>query len=87
MYLFCLRNKRPENAFLTLIVNYRKIAQKNKCHPKQQLIGYLMIFDVIYSLLVLIEKSAFFNSCKGLLHLFFINNQKFKQSPRKSQIC
>ena len=34
---FCLRKKRPENAFLTLIVNYRKIVQKNKlCHPKQQ---------------------------------------------------
>ena len=27
---FCLRKKRPENAFLTLIVNYRKILQKNK---------------------------------------------------------
>ena len=34
---FCLQKKRPENLFLTLIVNYRKIAQKNKlCHPKQQ---------------------------------------------------
>ena len=34
---FCLRKKRPENAFLTLIVNYRKIVQKNKlCHSKQQ---------------------------------------------------
>ena len=34
---FCLQKKRPENAFLTLIVNYRKIVQKNKlCHPKQQ---------------------------------------------------
>ena len=34
---FCLRKKRPENAFLTLTVNYRKIAQKNKlCHPKLQ---------------------------------------------------
>ena len=34
---FCLRKKRPENAFLTPSVNYRKIAQKNKlCHPKQQ---------------------------------------------------
>ena len=33
---FCLRKKRPEKAFLTLIVNYRKIVQKNKwCHPKQ----------------------------------------------------
>ena len=27
---FCLWKKRPENAFLTLIVNYRKILQKNK---------------------------------------------------------
>ena len=35
--LFCLPNKRPENAFLTLIVNYGKIVQKNKlCHSKQQ---------------------------------------------------
>ena len=33
---FCLQKKRPENALLTLIVNYRKILQKNKlCHPKQ----------------------------------------------------
>ena len=27
---FCLRKKRPENACLTLTVNYRKIIQKNK---------------------------------------------------------
>ena len=34
---FCLRKKRPENAFLTLIVNYHKIVQKNKlCHSKHQ---------------------------------------------------
>ena len=34
---FCLRKKRPENAFLTLIVNYRKIVQKSKLsHSKQQ---------------------------------------------------
>ena len=34
---FCLRRKRPENAFLTLIVNYFKIVQKNKlCYSKQQ---------------------------------------------------
>ena len=34
---FCLWKKRPENAFLTLIVNYPKIIQKNKLyHPKQQ---------------------------------------------------
>ena len=59
---FYLQKKRPENAFLTLIVNYGKIVQKNKlCQPKQQQIGCLMIYDVIYSLLVLIEKLAFFN--------------------------
>ena len=34
---FCLRKKRRENAFLTVIVNYRKIVQKNKLyHSKQQ---------------------------------------------------
>ena len=34
---FWLWKKRTENVFLTLIVNYRKIVQKNKsCHPKQQ---------------------------------------------------
>ena len=34
---FCLQKKRPENALLTLTVNYRKIVQKNKlCHSKQQ---------------------------------------------------
>ena len=27
---FCLQKKRPENASLTIIVNYRKIVQKNK---------------------------------------------------------
>ena len=32
-----LGKKRPENTFLTLVVNYRKIIQKNKlCHVKQQ---------------------------------------------------
>ena len=35
--LFCLRKKRPENALLTLIVNYFKIVQKSKlCYSKQQ---------------------------------------------------
>ena len=34
---FCLWKKIPENAFLTLIVNYCKIIQKNKlCYSKQQ---------------------------------------------------
>ena len=33
----CLQKKRPENAFVTLKVNYCKIVQKNKlCHSKQQ---------------------------------------------------
>ena len=32
---FCLQKKRHENVFLTLIVNYRKIIQKNKlCYSK-----------------------------------------------------
>ena len=34
---FCSRNKRSENVFLALIVNYHKIVQKNKfCCSKQQ---------------------------------------------------
>ena len=33
---FCLWKKRPENAFLTLIVTYRKIGQKNKLCPPEQ---------------------------------------------------
>ena len=33
---FCLRRKIPENLFLTLILNYRKIVQKKICRPKQQ---------------------------------------------------
>ena len=46
-YLFACE-KRPENAFLILIVKYRKIVQKNKlCYSKEQLIVCLMIYDVI----------------------------------------
>ena len=34
---FCLRKKRPENTFSTIIANYRKSVQTNKlCHSKQQ---------------------------------------------------
>ena len=34
---FWLRKKIPENAFLTVIMNYCKIVQKNKlCYPKQE---------------------------------------------------
>ena len=37
LVLFCLRKKRTENAFLTLIVNHRIIVQKNKLrYSKQQ---------------------------------------------------
>ena len=45
---FCLRKKRPGNAFLTLIENYCKIVQENKLyHSKQQPIDYLIIYNVI----------------------------------------
>ena len=45
---FFLRKIKLENAFLTLTVNYRKIVQKDKlCHPKQQQISYLMIYEII----------------------------------------
>ena len=45
---FCLQTKRPEKAFLTLTVNYRKIVHENKlCCSKQQQIGHLMKCDVI----------------------------------------
>ena len=38
---FSWQKKRPENAFLTLIVNCRKMEQKNKlCYSKQQQIVY-----------------------------------------------
>ena len=44
------------------MVNYGKIVQKNKLYYSKvgYLIGYLMIYDAIYSLLVLIEKLGFF---------------------------
>ena len=43
---FCLRKKRPENAFLTLTVNYRKTVQKNKlCHSKQSI---KLAFNICY---------------------------------------
>ena len=59
---FYLRKKRPENALLTLTVNYRKIVQKIKLgHSKRQQIGCLMMYNVSYSLVVLIEKLSFFN--------------------------
>ena len=38
---FYLREKRPENAFLTLIVNYCKIVQKKKIMPSSTTINWL----------------------------------------------
>ena len=32
---FCSQKKKPENAFLTLIVNYCKIVKKNKLHQSK----------------------------------------------------
>ena len=52
-------------------MNYRKIVQKNKsCRPKQQQIGYLMIYDVTYLLLILIKKLAFFK--KKIARVYYI---------------
>ena len=44
---FCLRNKIPENVFVTLTSNYRKIVQKKLCYSKQHKIGYLIILYVV----------------------------------------
>ena len=60
---FHLRKKRPGNAYLTLTVTYRKIVQKIKlCDSKHQRISYLILCNVIWSLLFLIEKLALFNT-------------------------
>ena len=59
---FCLPRKSPENTFLILIVNYRKIVQKKQIMPSETTINWLFNGnDVIYSLLVLIEKLALLN--------------------------
>ena len=45
---FCIQKKRPEKAFLTLTLNYRKFVQKNKLGlSKQHESGYLMVYDAI----------------------------------------
>ena len=38
---FCLRKKRPENSFFTLIVNYCKIIQKNNFMSSKTTINWL----------------------------------------------
>ena len=61
LVLFLLWKKNAENIFLTLIVDYRNILQKKNMLFKTTEIAYLMIYDVIYSFVNLIEKLAFFN--------------------------
>ena len=65
---FCLQKKRPKNSFLTLTVNYCKIVQKNKLYHSKLKIGYLIIYDVIYSLFRLKKWHFSTNSCIGLLY-------------------
>ena len=48
---FCLRKKKPGNVFLTLIVNYRKIVQKNKIIPFKTTVNWL--FNDIWCYLVI----------------------------------
>ena len=46
---FWLAKERPENAFLTLTVNYRKIVQKNKlCHSKKT-VNWLINDMILFS--------------------------------------
>ena len=50
-----LAKEKTWKSILTLVVNYPKIVQKNKlCHPKQQKIGYLIIYAV-YLLIALFD--------------------------------
>ena len=66
LILFCLRKKRPEDTFLTLIVNYCKMVQKNKlCHPKQP-INWL--FSDIWCYLFI----AYFDSKIGIFQQTFV---------------
>ena len=37
----CLRRKKPENAFLRLIVNYRKIVQNKQIMPFKTTVNWL----------------------------------------------
>ena len=62
--LFCLRNKRPENAFLTLIVNYRKSYKKQIMPFKTTVI---LLFNVIRCYLVI---SCFDWKISVFQHLF-----------------
>ena len=54
----CIFNTNIE---LSQIRTKQQQQQQQKYHPEQQKIVYLIIYDVINSLLVLIEKLAIFN--------------------------
>ena len=44
---FCLQKKKPENTFLTLIVNYHKIVREKQIMPFKTTVNWLlMIYDV-----------------------------------------
>ena len=70
MYLF-LCKKKPENAFLTLTVNYRKIVQKTKnkkIMPLKTTVNWLFN-DIISHWLFWLKNCRFStNNCKGLLY-------------------
>ena len=67
---FCLRKKRPENAFLTQTVNYRKILQKTNYtiqnNSKLAIYWYMMLLS--HWLFWLKNCPFSTNSCKGLLY-------------------
>ena len=57
-----LRKKTPGNAFFYTNSELLQNCTEKQIMPlKTTIIGYLMVYDVIRSLLVLIEKLAFFN--------------------------
>ena len=67
---FCLQKKRPENELSP---------------PKQQCIGYLMTYDAIYPLFVLIVKLQFFQ--EKVLRVYYILNFGLLQSFSHGQYC
>ena len=55
------KEKTWKRTFKTNSKLSQKVQKNILCHPKQENIGYLLIYYVIYSLLILTEKMAFFN--------------------------
>ena len=85
----CLQKSLFWKRVLTLIVNYRKIVQKNKlCHPKQQQIGYLMIHDVIHSLLFCYWKIGVFQqTVLWQFHTFLFKWTFFEKLKTSVETC